>query len=118
MTAGAGSLLEWFNPAAYRAPIAANSSYPCAVSGNASRNSIVMPGTVSISGSLSRTISLGETRNLEMRITASNALNTVQYSGVNTTINSAQYGQVTGAAGMTPEPPAAPKASSRPSGFA
>jgi hypothetical protein len=90
---GAGTLKNWFNAAAFVAP-------DPGTYGNASRNSIVMPGTVSISGSLSRTISLGETRNLEMRITASNALNTVQYSGVNTTINSAQYGQVTGAAGM------------------
>lgn len=90
---GAGTLKNWFNAAAFVAP-------DPGTYGNASRNSIVMPGTVSISGSLSRTISLGETRNLEMRITASNALNTVQYSGVNTTINSTQYGQVTGAAGM------------------
>jgi hypothetical protein len=90
---GAGTLKSWFNTAAFSTP--SPGTY-----GNASRNSIVMPGTVSINGSLSRTISLGETRNLEMRITAGNALNTVQYSGVNTTINSPQYGQVTGAAAM------------------
>ena len=58
------------------------------------------PGTVSISGSLSRTISFGGTRSFEARINANNALNTVQYSGVSTTINSSTFGQVTGAAGM------------------
>jgi trimeric autotransporter adhesin len=90
---GAGTLKSWFNTAAFVAP-------DPGTYGNASRNSIVLPGTVSISGSLSRSFSLGETRNLEMRLSASNALNTVQYSGVNTIINSPQYGQVTGAGAM------------------
>jgi len=91
--AGAGTLQNWFNKAAFVAP--ATGTY-----GNATRNSIVTPGTVSINGSLSRTISLGETRSIEMRFNATNALNTVQYSGVNTQLNSTQFGQVTGAAAM------------------
>jgi hypothetical protein len=73
---------------------------PVGTYGNASRNSIELPGTVSINGSLSRTISLGETRSIELRLNANNALNTVQYSGVSTQINSPTYGQVTGVAGM------------------
>jgi hypothetical protein len=89
----AGSLKNWFNTAAFSAPAAG--TY-----GNASRNSIEGPGTVSISGSLSRTISLGETRSFEGRITANNALNTVQYSGVSTSINSSNFGQITSAAAM------------------
>jgi hypothetical protein len=91
--AGAGTRLSWFNTAAFVAP--APGTY-----GNASRNSIELPGTVSINGSLSRTITMGETRSLEMRISANNALNTVQYAGVNTQINSPQFGQVTSATGM------------------
>jgi hypothetical protein len=79
--------LEWFNTAAFVAP-------PTGTYGNASRNSIELPGTVSLSGSLSRNISLGETRGLEMRLNANNALNTVQYSSVDTTINSQTYGEV------------------------
>ena len=90
---GAQTLKNWFNTAAFVAP-------PPATYGNASRNSIELPGTVSINGSLSRTFSLGETRNLEMRITATNALNTVQYSGVDTSVNSRTFGQVTGATAM------------------
>jgi hypothetical protein len=90
---GVGTRLAWFTAAAFTAPAAG--TY-----GNASRNSIELPGTVSINGSLSRTISFGDTRSLEARITASNALNTVQYSGVSTQINSQTFGQVTGAAGM------------------
>jgi trimeric autotransporter adhesin len=85
--------VEWFNTAAFSTP--ADGTY-----GNASRNSIELPGTVSLNGSLSRTISFGETRSLEMRMTGNNVLNTVQYSGVSTQINSPTYGQVTGAAGM------------------
>jgi hypothetical protein len=90
---GAGSRLAWFNTAAFTAP--APGTY-----GTASRNSIEMPGTVSISGSLSRTVTFGGTRSFEARINANNALNTVQYSGVNTQINSSSFGQVNGAAGM------------------
>ncbi|HZD77284.1 MAG TPA: hypothetical protein VE218_09780, partial [Acidobacteriaceae bacterium] len=48
--------------------------------------------------SLSKTIRLGETRSLEFRGTADNALNTVQYAGVNTSLGSNTYGQVTSAA--------------------
>ncbi len=88
--AGAGSLRNWFNPAAFRAP--ANGF------GTASRNSIEGPGVVSVNSALSRTFGFGETRSLEARLTASNVFNTVQYSGINTVLSSATFGQVTGAA--------------------
>jgi hypothetical protein len=76
---GPGMLKEWFNTAAFDQTVPSNY-------GNASRNSIELPGTVSINGSLSRTVSLGETRSIEFRLNANNALNTVQYAGVNTQI--------------------------------
>ncbi len=105
---GAGTHTEWFNTDAFAGLCSATptgqtpSPYclPAGVYGNASRNSIELPGTVSVSGSLSRTISFGETRGLEMRLNASNVLNTVQYSGIGTQLNTSQYGQVTSAAGM------------------
>jgi hypothetical protein len=105
---GAGTHTEWFNTAAFAGlcsdtPVGQTPSPYClpqGVYGSSSRNSIMGPGTVSISGSLSRTISFGETRGLEMRLNASNALNTVQYSSVDTTVNSPTYGQVLSAAGM------------------
>ena len=92
LTAGGGSLYNWFNKSAFTAP--AN------VYGSASRYSIPGPGTVTLSASLSKTIRFSETRTFEMRATASNPLNTVQYSGVDTTLGSGTYGQVTSAAGM------------------
>jgi hypothetical protein len=88
-----GSQKSWFNKAAFSAP--APGTY-----GDAARNSIEGPGTVSTSGSLSRTVSLGETRNFEARITANNIFNTVQYSGVGTSLTSNSFGQITSAAGM------------------
>jgi len=89
---GAGTLRNFFNKAAFKAP--ANGF------GTASRNSIEGPGTVSTDVSLSRTVRLGDTRNFEARVTATNVFNTVQYNGINTTVNSANYGQVTSAAPM------------------
>jgi hypothetical protein len=89
---GAGTIDDFFNKAAFAAPAG---EY-----GTASRDSIEGPGTVSVTASLSRTIELGNTRSFEMRVTASNVFNTVQYSGINTTENSANFGEVTSAAAM------------------
>jgi hypothetical protein len=53
-----------------------------------------------VDGSLAKTVSLGETRSFEARVTANNVFNTVQYSGIDTTLNSRTFGQVTSAAPM------------------
>ena len=50
--------------------------------------------------SASKTIHLTETRTFELRAAANNAFNTVQYAGVDTTLESGTYGQVTSAAAM------------------
>jgi len=89
---GAGTILNWFNAGAFATP--AN------VFGTASRGSIEGPGTVAVDGSLSRTLALGDTRSFEMRMTANNVFNTVQYSGIDTTLNSRTFGQVTSTANM------------------
>jgi trimeric autotransporter adhesin len=88
---GKGTLLDWFNPAAFVAP----NGY-----GTASRGSIEGPGIVAVDASLSRTVAMGETRTFEARVTANNVFNTVQYSGIDTTLNSQTFGQVTSAAAM------------------
>ncbi len=90
--AGAGSLRHWFNTAAYEAP-SATPGY-CNYFGNAQRNSIEGPGTVENDMALSKTMQLGDTRSMELRATMSNVFNTVQYSGVDTTLNSPTFGQV------------------------
>jgi hypothetical protein len=50
--------------------------------------------------SLSKTAQLGDTRSLEVRATANNVFNTVQYSGVDTNAASPTFSEVTSAAGM------------------
>jgi trimeric autotransporter adhesin len=105
VTAGSGSRYQWFNTTAFTVPIAPCpvSVTPCPVStppvyGSASRNSIPGPGTISNNMSLSKTVQMGETRSFEMRATATNVFNTIQYSGVNSSIDSRAAGQVTSVA--------------------
>lgn len=102
---GAGKVRSFFNTAAFACPTAvpAPASINCGAPahyGSASRYSIEGPGQVVVDAALSRTVPLGDTRSLEARMSATNVFNTVQYSGINTTVNSATYGQVTGAAAM------------------
>jgi trimeric autotransporter adhesin len=96
---GGGSLRHWFNTAVFTAP--------AGLYGTAARNSIPGPGTVENNLSLSKTMQLGETRSMEFRATANNVFNTVQYSGVDTTLPSSQdasfangFGQVTSVGSM------------------
>jgi hypothetical protein len=87
---GAKTFFQWFNPAAF--------TTPATVYGTASRNSIEGPGVVSVNSSLSRTVQLGSTRSFEARLQANNVFNTIQYSGINTTLNSPTFGQVSSVA--------------------
>ena len=96
-TKGSGQLKSFFNTAAFTAPTVINGVTQY---GTASRNSIEGPGTVSTNAVLSKTIPMKGTQNFEARVSANNVFNTVQYSGINTTLNSQTYGQVTSAAGM------------------
>ena len=91
--AGAGRLRNYINPAAFTSPATIDG---VSQFGTASRNSIELPGVVGIDASLSRTFTFGDTKNFETRVTASNVFNTVQYSGLDTVLNSATFGQVTG----------------------
>ncbi|MGA8530308.1 MAG: TonB-dependent receptor [Acidobacteriaceae bacterium] len=92
LTAGGGRQDNWFDKSAFTAP--------AGVYGNASRLSIPGPGTISFDGSISKSLRFGDRKNLELRATADNVFNTVQYSGVDTTLGSATYGQVTSTASM------------------
>jgi hypothetical protein len=92
VTASGGTLLKWFNTAAFAAPTGAY--------GTASRNSITGPGTVENNMSLSKTMQLGDTRSMEFRATATNVFNTVQYAGVDTGVTSPSFGQVISAGTM------------------
>jgi hypothetical protein len=100
VTASAGSLKEWFNPAAFTQPPNDSTTPKCPNCGNVSRNSVTGPGTIQNNISLSKTMQLGGTRSSEFRATANNVFNTVQYAGVDTNAASPSFGQVTSAAAM------------------
>jgi hypothetical protein len=87
LTAGGHTLGNWFNKDAFVPPSGAY--------GSASRFSIPGPSRWSLDASASKSIRFGDTRTMELRATAENVLNTVQYSGVDSTLGSATYGQIT-----------------------
>jgi hypothetical protein len=94
------TVLRWFNTAAFCAPgpdcvNPTGSSY-----GDAARNIIEGPGRVTFDMTLNRSIPIKESRNLDLRITASNVFNHVNYAGINTVVNSLTFGEVTSAASM------------------
>jgi trimeric autotransporter adhesin len=97
---------HWFNTAAFCAPQTtatpnatcvnpANSSF-----GDAGRNILEGPGTVVVDMSLNKTIPIKEYRSLDLRISATNALNMVYFTSLGTTVNSPTFGEVTGAGAM------------------
>jgi hypothetical protein len=92
---------EWFNTAAFCEPETATSVNPTCVNplgsefGDAGRNILEGPGQVLMDMSLNKTITIKEYRSLDLRISANNVLNFVNYSGLGTTVNSINFGEVT-----------------------
>jgi len=80
----------YFNPAAYRAPDAG-------AWGDAGRNSGRGPAQFGLNAGITRTFPWGNRLNLDWRIDATNVLNRVTYSSVNTLVGSPQFGLPTGA---------------------
>ncbi len=91
---------EWFNTAAFCAP-GTNCTNPAgSVYGDAGRNIIEGPAQFTFNMSMSKTITIKESRALELRVQANNIFNTAFFSGINTTVNSFTFGQVTGVGNM------------------
>jgi hypothetical protein len=80
--APAGLLL---NPAAFTAPAAGQW-------GNAGRDSMIGPAQFTLNGSLARTFRWGDRMNVDLRFDVNNALNHVTFIGLNTIVNSPQFG--------------------------
>jgi trimeric autotransporter adhesin len=83
------TVTKWFNTDVFQAPA------ECL--GNAGRNLIRGPGTRSVSMTLNKSFRLEKSRTLDVRIQATNVFNMVTYSGLNTTVNSNLFGQITSA---------------------
>jgi hypothetical protein len=94
--------LEWFNTAAFCAPTTFTTCVNPAGSafGDAGRFIIEGPGQFSLNMALNKTIQIHESRSLDLRIQANNVFNIVQFTGLNTTVNSLAFGEVTSAATM------------------
>ena len=87
------SIYEWFNTAAFVAP-------PLGQFGDARRNSIIGPGQLVFDMAMTKVIPLKESRNLELRMQASNVFNRPQYETIDTVLNSPTFGEVTAVGAM------------------
>ncbi|HEY6509354.1 MAG TPA: hypothetical protein VIY56_15145, partial [Vicinamibacterales bacterium] len=75
----------YMNPAAYAAPAAGQW-------GDAGRNSVTGPAQFAFNAAVGRTFRWGNRFNIDWRIDATNVLNAVTYSGINTFVGSPQFG--------------------------
>jgi trimeric autotransporter adhesin len=98
---------EWFNTAAFCQPetTTSNPTPTClnpsdSTFGDAGRNILEGPGQVTLDMSLNKTIQIKEYRALDLRITASNIFNMVNFSSLGTAVNSITFGEVTGVGNM------------------
>ena len=91
--------LKWFNTAAFCDPSTCANSSGSAF-GDAGRNIIEGPGSVIFNMTINRTIPIREWRSLDLRLTANNVFNHVNFSGINTAVNSLTFGEVTSVASM------------------
>ncbi len=87
------SIQEWFNRDAFQAPTAGQF-------GDAGRNIIPGPGQILFDMSISKTFQFHELRSLEVRATANNVFNHVNFATVDTNFNSPTFGEVIGVGTM------------------
>jgi hypothetical protein len=86
------SIHEWFNKDAF--------TQPAGPFGDAGRNIITGPGTISVDMGLSRTIQVKEMQSLELRISATNVFNHANFTSIDTTLGSRTFGQVVAVGAM------------------
>ena len=98
---GNPTTLEWFNTAAFCAPNATTCVNPSGTAfGDAGRNIIEGPAQFTLNMSVNKTITIKESRALDLRFSANNVFNTVRFTSINTVVNSFTFGEVTGTGGM------------------
>jgi len=83
----------FFNPAAFSVPAAGEF-------GTAGRNTIPMPGALTLNASLGRTFRFHDRYRAEFRVDGTNITNSVNINGFGTTVNASNYGVATLAAAM------------------
>ena len=107
LTVSSPTTREWFNTTAFCQPETTTTNpAPACVNpgdttfGDAGRNILEGPGQVTLDMSLNKTITIKEFRALDLRITANNVFNTVQFTSLGTAVNSTTFGEVTGTGNM------------------
>jgi hypothetical protein len=80
---------RFFNTGAFSVPSAG-------LFGSSARNIIIGPGSRQLDGQLTRDVRLGGTRTVSIQFRANNLLNMVNYTSVDTWVNSPTFGQVLG----------------------
>jgi trimeric autotransporter adhesin len=80
--------LRFFNTDAFSIPGAG-------LFGNAPRNFIIGPGSHNLNMNLSKNVNFNRARGMTIRVQATNVLNSVQFSAIDTVVNSPTFGQVT-----------------------
>lgn len=95
LPSGQQTPLHWFNTAAFVAPVGS-----CI--GDAGRDTITGPGAFTWNAQLAKTFAFGrdQQRHLEVRWESNNVLNTPNFTGLSTVVNSSTFGRVVGAATM------------------
>jgi trimeric autotransporter adhesin len=94
------SALEWFNTAAFCVPGVTCANPTGSTFGDAGRNTIEGPGSIIFNMSINRSIPIKESRNLDLRFTANNVFNHVNFASINTAVNSQAFGEVTSVGNM------------------
>ncbi|HET7108376.1 MAG TPA: TonB-dependent receptor [Candidatus Acidoferrum sp.] len=92
--------LQWFNTAAFCIPGATCVNPAGSTFGDAGRNTIEGPGSIIFNMSVNRSIPIKESRNLDLRFTANNVFNHVNFASINTAVNSQAFGEVTSVGNM------------------
>lgn len=100
ISVGRPTTAEWFNTAAFCAPGPGCENPAGSDYGDAGRNIIEGPPQYTFDMALSKTITLKESRALELRLQGTNIFNTPYFSSINTVVNASTFGQVTGVANM------------------
>ena len=80
--------LRWFNTDAFSVP-------GTGLFGTSARNLIVGPGSHNLNMAFSKNVTFNRARGVTIRVQATNILNTVQFSAIDTVVNSPTFGQVT-----------------------
>jgi len=90
---------EWFNTVAFCVP-GATGCVGGTTYGNAGRNIIEGPSQFTFDMAINKTITIKESRSLELRLQGTNIFNTPYFSSINTSVGTLTYGQVTGVSSM------------------